>query len=207
MAERFSRPVRMPPGAFDAFPGDPDPAERSRVAHETAAALLHRVRGESDPAVVDRLITFADENGIDDIAELWSPAAAMSLPGALWRLYLIRQSVARDPEGASYVFRRGLEADQTISHVVAGPQTPTGPRQLAALIDEILRGAFTGDFAMALDRAAACARIMAQGAAQLADGEPENRRASAEARRGIRSLQIAEELSACAARWREDRLD
>ncbi|MDO5052979.1 MAG: DNA-directed RNA polymerase subunit beta [Pseudoclavibacter sp.] len=205
--ERFHKPVRLPGGAFDALLGGGDAAEASRVAHDTAAALLHRVRGGRDAAAVERLVSFADENGIDDIAELWAPAAAASLPGSLWRLYLVRQAAVRDPEGASYTFRRGLEVDRTISHVVAGPVTPTGPRELVQLVDEILRGAFTGDFALALDRAAAFARIMAQGAAQLAEGQADRERAAAETRRGVRYLQIAEELAACAGRWREDRLD
>ena len=47
-----------------------DPAEVSRAAHSTAHALLSRARADPHGEVVDRLVAFTDEHGIDDIAEL-----------------------------------------------------------------------------------------------------------------------------------------
>lgn len=209
MTDRHHRPVRVPPSAFENLLGSPDPSEVSRVAHDTAAALLHRGRGTEDSEVVTRLVAYTDEHGIDDLAELWSAAAAPSLPGAMWRLYLVREVASRNPVATAYTFTRGVALDRTISHVVAGAPTPAGPDEITALCDEILRGAFTGDLGIALERASAFCRIMSQGATDLAgsseDVEPE--RAHALTRRGARYLALAEELHAAAMRWHDGSLD
>lgn len=209
MTDRHHRPVRRPSAAFEVFVGADDPAELSRVAHDTAAALLHRARGTTDPAVVARLVSFTDEHGIDDLVELWSTAAAASLPGALWRLYLIREAATKAPELTAYTFRRGSEVDRTISRVVAGAVTPTGPDEIVALCDEMLRGAFTGDVGIALERASAFCRIMAQGSAELAESSDRDDvdRARAWTRRGGRYLELAEDLHAAAMRWHDGELD
>src|SRR5690606_41273056 len=57
----------------------------------------------------------------------------------------------------------------TSDSVGAGAPIPAGPAELVALIDTILRGAFTGDFAVALDRAAAFCRVQASGSTHLAE--------------------------------------
>ena len=71
-SREFHKPVRRPAELFDRRFAAEDPAEVSRVAHSTAHALLARVRADPDGEVVDRLVAFTDEHGIDDIAELWS---------------------------------------------------------------------------------------------------------------------------------------
>lgn len=209
MTTRPHRPVRLPSSAFDVYTGAPDPAETSRAAHETAAALLHRARGTSDPQVVSRLVRYADEYGIDDLAELWSAASAVSLPGALWRLYLIRQLTTKDAETTAYCFRRGVEVDRSISRVVAGAVTPTGPVEIVQLCDTILRGAFTGDAGVALERAAAFCRIMSQGAVALAESSDSTGEQESDAwiRRAARYLELAGDLHAAALRWSDDLLD
>src|SRR3954471_11074180 len=107
MTDRPLRPVKFAGHQFASFQGGEDPAAISRVAHETANALLARVRAQPDPEVVERLISFADENGIDAIAELWSRATARSLPGTLWRLYLLRSMIRADAAAGSLYFQRG----------------------------------------------------------------------------------------------------
>ena len=71
-----------------------------------------------------------------------------------------------------------------------------------------LRGLFEGDFAVALDRAAAFCRVQAAGASHLADDydptEPD--RASTLTTRALRLADYASDLSACAALWRRDSL-
>lgn len=209
MTERHHRPVRVPSQAFEALIGADDPAAVSRVAHDTARALLQRARGEGDQAVVARLVAYADEHGIDEIAELWAGAASRSLPGALWRLYLLRQAVRANPAETSYVFRRGYDVDRSISSVVAGAATPTGPEEVVALADVILHGAFSGDFALALERAAAFCLVMSQGATSLAKDEESvaPARARQSTRRAIRYLEMGEDLHASAGMWRLDTLD
>jgi len=205
----FHRPVRMPAEHFDFIKGGEDPAVIVRSAHETAQALVSRVRAHPDPEVVDRLVEFAQREGIDAVAELWSRAAALSLPGALWRLYLLREMVRRDPDQVSLAFGRGAARLAGIDPVVAGAPDPAGPEELLALADAILRGVFEGDLALALDRAAAFCRVTADGSVDLADDadatEPE--RAGVLTRRASRLAQLADELSASARLQRDGALD
>ena len=60
MSDEFHKPTKFSGGKFETFKGGEDPAQISRVAHETANALLARVRNDPDPEVVDRLVTFTD---------------------------------------------------------------------------------------------------------------------------------------------------
>lgn len=204
----YHRPVHRPADAFDRRFGSTDPAEVSRAAHATASALLTRVREEPEDDVVDRLLTFTDTHGIDTLAELWSHSPAMSLPGALWRLYLLQLMVRDDPRTSALLYERGRAARNTVDDVVAGAPTPVGPEELMQLVDEILRGVFTGDFAVALDRAASFCRVEAAGALDLADdhdaSEPE--RAAAFTTRALRLDTYAGDLTACAGLWRREML-
>ena len=209
MPDRFHKPTLFPGGMFEAFLGGDDPAQISRVAHETAQALLARVREEQDPAVVDRLVAYTDAHGIDALAELWSRSNAKSLPGALWRIYLLRLLIRQDAEGTAYLYQRGTEVLTSIDPVVAGAPTPAGPAEITDLADRILRGLFEGDFAVALDRAAAFCRVAAAGAASVADDRDafDADRASELTTRALRFTRTAEELTVCARLWRSDSLD
>ncbi|WP_298944242.1 DNA-directed RNA polymerase subunit beta [uncultured Microbacterium sp.] len=204
----FHKPVRRPAELFDRLFSAEDPAEVSRVAHATAAALLTRVREAPADAVIERLVAFTDENGIDTIADLWSRAPARSLPGALWRLYLLQLMVHDDPRTAALLYERGRTRLASVDDVVAGAPTPAGPDELVSLSDEILRGIFSGDFAIALERAASFCRVEAAGATDLADdydaSEPE--RARTFTTRALRLATYAEELAAAAGLWRRDAL-
>jgi hypothetical protein len=204
----FHKPVRRPAEVFDRRFAAEDPAEVSRVAHSTAHALLARVRADPSGEVVDRLVTFTDQHGIDDLAELWSRSPARSLPGALWRLYLLQLMIHDDAPTAALLYERGRAELSSADEVVAGAPSPAGPDELVALIDTILRGLFEGDFAVALDRAAAFCRVQAAGASHLADDyertEPD--RASALTTRALRLADYASDLSVCATLWRRESL-
>ena len=204
----FHNPVRRPAELFDRLFSADDPAEVSRVAHSTAHALLSRVRADPTVDVVERLVAFTDDHGIDDIAELWSRSPARSLPGALWRLYLLQLMIHDDAATAALLYERGRVEMATVDPVVVGAPAPAGPEELVQLIDTILRGLFEGDFAVALDRAAAFCRVQASGATHLADDYEniESERASALTTRALRLSTYAEDLSAAAALWRRDAL-
>lgn len=207
-ARDFHKPVRRPAELFDRLFAAEDPAEVSRVAHSTAHALLARVRDDPSGGVVDRLVAFTDEHGIDDLAELWSRSPAKSLPGALWRLYLLQLMIHDDPQTAALLYERGRVELDSVDPVVAGAPVPAGPDELVSLIDTILRGLFEGDFAVALDRAAAFCRVQASGSTHLADDyEPtEPERASVFTTRALRLSTYATDLSAAASLWRRDAL-
>lgn len=204
----FHKPVRRSPDTFDRTFAADDQAEANRVAHATASALLARVRAAPHDDVIDRLIAFSDDHGIDTIAELWAHSPARTLPGALWRLYLLQLMIHDDAATSALLYERGRAQLSTMDEVVAGAPAPAGPDELVALIDEILRGVFAGDFALALERAASFARVVASGATALADDydatEPE--RASGFTTRAARLAAYAEDLRAAAALWRREAL-
>ena len=123
----FHKPVRRPAELFDRLFAADDPAEVSRVAHSTAHALLARVRDDPSVDVVGRLVAFTDQHGIDDIAELWSRSPARSLPGALWRLYLLQLMIHDDAQTAALLYERGRVEIASVDPVVVGAPTPAGP--------------------------------------------------------------------------------
>lgn len=209
MSGDFHKPTRFPGDAFDYLEGAEDPAQVSRVAHDTAALLMARVRDHPDHDVVDRLVEFTDVHGIDTLAELWARSGPHTLPGALWRIYLVRLAIRDNPTEVSHAFQRGVDELRGIDPVIAGAPNPAGPAEVTELADRILRGAFTGDFADALDRAAAFCRISAAGATSVADDleHTESERSTTLTTRALRYSTIAAELTACAGLWRSNQLD
>ena len=95
------RPAFFSEAALEAHGPAYDPTEQIHVAHETALALVHAGRAASDPAVTQKLVALVDDIGLSTLAELWSQRPARSLPGALWRLYVLREWVRRAPDEAS----------------------------------------------------------------------------------------------------------
>ncbi|MEL0626118.1 DNA-directed RNA polymerase subunit beta [Salinibacterium amurskyense] len=209
MAENFHKPTQYSTDKFDTYEGGQDPAQIMRAAHDTAHALVEGARNTDDPAVVDRIVAYTDKNGIDALAELWSRSSPTSLPGALWRIYLLRAVIQQDAVGTSLLFQRGIDTLATIDAAVTGAVNPTGPNEIKSLADEVLRGLFRGDFGVALDRAASFSRILASGAGSVADDQellnPE--RASELTTRADRYSRMATEFAACAKLFRAGALD
>lgn len=209
MPEQFHRPVRRPSASFDNLAGAADSAESARVAHATASALLTRAREDSSGASAERLIAFTAQHGIDDIAELWAHSPAVSLPGALWRLYLLQLAIHNDPHTSALLYERGRVELGSADAVVAGAPVPASPEEIVTLIDTILRGVFRGDFSVALERAAAFCRVQVSGATHLADDyeKTEPDRATELTTRARRLHTYANDLSAAAGLWRVDGLN
>ena len=209
MTDQFHKPTQYSGDKFDEFEGGEDPAQILRVARDTAHALVLRARDTDDPAVIDRLVAYTDQHGIDAVAELWARSSPTTLPGALWRIYLIRVLIRQAPDDISYLFQRGSEVLPTIDTVVAGAPLPTGPDEITALADQILRGLFRGDFAVALDRAAAFCRVTSAGCTSVADDvdaiTPE--RATELTTRALRLSITANEFASCARLYRQGTLD
>jgi hypothetical protein len=185
----------------------PDPAELTEAAHETAAVLVGTGRAADDPALTERLVALVDELGIATVAELWADRPARSLPGALWRLYALREWVQRNPEEASADYAEGVRFTD-VNHVVAGVAEPPGPSELRDLTDAILRGVFDGDLALALQRAAAFCRVVSAGRAERAHTTDVQDREAAgkQTRRAASMLGTAEDLEASARLWRAGEL-
>lgn len=205
---RPRRPAMLDPRDAEDLPGELDPALRDQVAHTTAQAIVHRARDAEDPEVVARLVRLVETEGLDVVASLWSDAAPNSLPGALWRLYVLREWVRRDPQTVALRYRLGVDA-APVHEAIAGVPRPPEPADLRELADAVLSGVFAGDLAVALERAASFCRILATGAAFDADArEVADPGAALRMTRGASSLQrTAEELEHAATLWRADRLD
>ena len=204
---RPRRPVLVDP-TTDWQPGGVDPALRAQVAHATAAALVHRGRASDDPAVLARLLALVETEGLDVVAALWADSPSDSLPGALWRLYVLREWVRRDPQTVADRYRQGVEA-APVEGAVAGVVVPPGPADVRAVADAVLSGVFTGDFATALERAAAFCRVLATGAAFDADHlDLVDPGGAARQTRGASSLlRTADELARAGELWRTGRLE
>jgi hypothetical protein len=198
----------LDPRQADELPGDIDPAVRSELAHTTAGALVHQARASDDPEVVERLVRLVEAEGLDVVAGMWADSPPDTLPGALWRLYVVREWVRRDPQTLSERYRMGVAA-APVHVVVAGVADAPGPTELRQVVDDVLSGVYAGDLAVALERGAAFCRVLATGAAFDAD-HVEDRDADLALRmtRGAGSLvRTAEELEQAAALWRADRLE
>ncbi|MBE3075639.1 MAG: hypothetical protein IMZ75_11970 [Actinobacteria bacterium] len=205
------RPAFFTPLSMDrrGGPASLDPARVTEVAHETAAVIVKTGRAAHDPELTCKLVALVDDLGLSTIAELWADRPARSLPGALWRLYVLREWVCRDAVDASADYAAGIRfAD--VPHVVAGVAEPTGPAELRELTDAILTGVFDGDLAVALERASGFCRVVAAGRAQRAnDSDADESDAQdplwgfAQTRRAASLLTTADDLEACARLWRK----
>lgn len=218
----YHRPVLASHEIFERQAGGENPAAQHEAAYASARVLLARGRANTDPQVAQRLVDFTDEYGLETLALMWASAPAQSLPGALWRMYSLRDAVHRDATAVSRAFAKGLEDDYR-SHVLAGVPDPPSAWEVVATADSILAGVYEGEVDIALERFAAFARVVALGLrAEYAAGdiaraagvhvplapshevrrEGVNRMLSIPER--VRRLeQIAEDLEAVALLWRQ----
>lgn len=181
---------------FDEFEGGADPALVSEAADRAAVLFVRGARDSHDDEVAERLLHLAETEGIETIAEVWAGSPVDSLAGSVWRLYLLRTWVHADPLRVAREYDAG-RARAEVAEVVAGVADPPGPDELRAMVDEVLRGIATRDYADVLLRASAFARVVATGRALLA--EPSD----VEVRR---MLLLAEQLAAASELELEDRL-
>jgi hypothetical protein len=198
--DRPHRPLRRADLSDLAGPGlELEPFARSELAAATAAAVITHGRSSEAASMVD----LADRVGLDTLAELWRMEQPSSLPGALWALYLLRRWCQSNGSEVTRLWRAGrpyAPADE----VVAGVADDADPAAIEALADAVLRGAYHGDFAVALERAAAFFRVIATGRRELAqsaaDTEPDGRR---ELQLADRNDEVADGLAVAATGWRQ----
>ncbi len=200
-SHRPRRPAMLGPAALDTFSGGEDPAVLAEAAHATAFAIVDAGRRAEDPEVTARLVRLVEDHGLDTIADLWAGRPARSLPGALWRLYVVREWVRNDPAGASRDYTAGHTVAQ-VQHVVAGVAAPPGAQEVRALADAVLTGVYRGELDVALERAAAFCRVVAAGRALNADDMPDPEAAETTTRRAASLQQTAEDLEGAARAWR-----
>jgi len=180
--------------------GAGDPYARLELAHATAGAVVAAGRDGEDTC--EGMVQLADTVGLDTLAELWRAAAADSLPGALWSLYLLRTWCTRQASEVARLYRSG-RALAPVDEVVAGVADAGGPAEIQAVADAVLAGLYDGDLAVALERAAAFFRVVAAGRDWHAtEGPPGDR----DRERAIRNREAAAALGRAADAWRAGRL-
>ncbi|MGC0272019.1 hypothetical protein ACO0LV_03355 [Pseudactinotalea sp. Z1739] len=205
---RFRRPAMLTPEQAEAIVGEEDPAARSEIAHTTAQAMVSGGReGAEDPELVERLIALVDTEGLEAVAEIWSQSPPDTLPGALWRLYLLREWGRRDPDTIAERFRLGANRAE-VAGVVAGVADPVGPEEIRRMLDAVLSGVYRGDLGVALERAGSFLRVLATGSALDADWVETHDADTAQilTRRAGSLLDTAAELEEAASLHRAGRL-
>lgn len=222
-AGRPSRPAQLDEAVADKIEGGLDPQQISEMSHTTASSLLHRVHDSTDPEVVEKVLTLVESEGIDLIAELWSQSAPETLPGILWRLYILRTWMRKHNSIIASAWSLGEPAEGAASAITGIEEFPTA-QDITDTADSILTGAFTGDFAVALDRASAFVNVIAAGLETqaertrkqyLSDGgaqsSPDARRAAATSMSLMQTsanlARTAGEFHLGAELWRKGQLD
>lgn len=200
-----SRPHRPAPyadlTAFIDAAGGMAPSSRAELAAATAAVVVQAGRGP-DTDEDDRFVGLADRVGIDTLAALWHDSDPVSLPGALWALYLLRQWFHSSGEEVRRLWQAG-EPLAPADAVVAGVAEPGDVDAVRVVADRILGGVYRGDFAVALERAASVFRVVAAGRRSLA-GDDERGRVERDL--ADRNDRVASDLSTAARRWRQGTL-
>ena len=145
------RPAMLDAEQAENIPGAEDAASSSEVAHLVAQTLLG-IEKESDENI-QRLRQLLESGGIDTVSELWSTSPVSTLPGTLWRLYLVYQWYLRNPQLVNERFQQGLAAldigdifsrehsDKSVANLMdklaALWQAQTSIAELAPLLDRV----------------------------------------------------------------------
>lgn len=175
--------------------GGSSPSSRAEVAAATAAVVVQAGRSPGDG---ERFVELADQVGLDTLAALWRDADPVSLPGALWALYLLRQWCRTDADEVTRLWRAG-EPLAPAEAAVAGVADFADAAAIQRVADAVLAGVYRGDLAVALERAAAFFRVVATG--RRARGG-DDRTGTGDVDLAERNDRVAAALSAAARRWR-----
>lgn len=103
----FRRPAMLDPEKAEQIPGAEDPLVASQVAHLVAQTVLGWYDLADEQQI--RLRELIENGGIEAVNELWADSPADTLPGTLWRVYLVHQWCVRDPETVYARFSKGVK--------------------------------------------------------------------------------------------------
>lgn len=140
------------------------PETKARLARDTALLVAGRSGDDNlPPDTAARIRQFINDGGLDDVAGLWAESGPLTLAGALWRLYRVREGILAQPADIARLVSLGYDTLDTIDPVVVGLGEPITPDSVADLIDRVFFGGLEGDLSDALTRAGALAKVVAQG--------------------------------------------
>ena len=220
MVRQSHRPARLDPEAAEQIEGSTDTAVASELAHRAAQALIGGFPGtetEDDPITRSGVVAAVATNGIDDIAELWADSPATTLPGTLWRLFLVREWIRRDPELVARRYATVIdltEADDTTNarfESALGEARPVpSPTDLRERLDAVLAGSVEGSvtgIAPLLSATAGFLRALAAGSNPVWIEDDTDELADRVTRRDSALLATADELTDSARRAAAGLLD
>ncbi|MFP7707354.1 hypothetical protein [Trueperella sp. LYQ141] len=146
---RPRRPAQLTPEQIELIEGEADTAAISELAHTSAQAIVRigSLRQEPDE-VITRIVDLIQSEGIDVLAESWVHSPEDSLPGILWRGYLLHEWLRRFPLEA----RERLAAARCAMREDSGQQQDlvAEPNEVYQAWAEVFQGNYTGDFAQVL---------------------------------------------------------
>lgn len=139
------RPAQLRPEQIELIEGESDTATNSELAHTSAQAVVPLgQRHSQDEEVIERVRKLIETDGVDVLAESWVDSPDDSLPGILWRGYLLREWIRRYPEEAQSRYAAAREAFRDSEpEKLEQVEEPTKVREMW---DEVLKGNFRGDF-------------------------------------------------------------
>ena len=226
MTRQFHRPARLDPEVAESIEGAADTASSSELAHRAAQALLggrslpDDSHGSYDDGASDDpgewitrpgVVAAVAAHGVDAVAELWADSPATTLPGALWRLFLVREWIRRDPaliarRYATVIDLSGLSADDgalaRFEAARAEARPVPSPEDLRAALDRVLAGELDDVVALApvLRVAAAFLRALAAGSDPVWIVDDADELADRVTRRDSALLATADELAEASRR-------
>lgn len=218
MARQFHRPARLDPEAAEQIEGSADTAIASELAHRAAQALIGGFPTDSEEGPITRAgVTAAvASQGIDDVAELWADSPAATLPGTLWRLFLVREWIRRDPQlvASRYATTIDLTTDEAatarfeaaLSEAAPAP----APAEMRAHLDRLLAGQLEGSvtaLAPLLRMASGFLRALAIGSNPIWIEDDADELADRVTRRDSALLATSQELAEAARRAAAGLLD
>ena len=206
---RFHRPAMLSFEDAEKIEGDSDLAAASLVAMTSARALLGLADDEFGDNAVQKLVEAIQEEGVDIVSDLWERSPAFTLPGALWRLYLLNEWYQRDSIKVHERFVEGLNAPFTagVDDATPRPQTPDDAEFFERL-NELMTGSGCAYLSKLLRDAALVMRILASGATFGTTWirTDKDRLANMVTRRARALIETAKELDEAAIRSENGRL-
>lgn len=144
-ANKPRRPAQIEVEQLENIEGEADTAVNSELAHTTAQVVvpLGFRQAEEDPEVVERVLGVIRDEGIDVLAESWVRSPEESLPGILWRGFLLREWIRRFPEEAHARFEASKAVTEDAERIDATPS----PADVLAEWNKVFEGDYKGEFA------------------------------------------------------------
>lgn len=175
--KKFRRPAMLDPQQADNLMGEEDIAISIGLAHDTASAILRNNPDSAEEETFRQgVLRVVAQEGPDLVSELWDKAPADSLPGVLWRLYLLREWMRREPAQVEEFWQCWTDRSNTLPaelQLQATNLSPLNPTEIYGKIDDLLLGHITQELnvllAQVVDFLRALALTRAQQAAWIKD--------------------------------------